>query len=174
MIVPKNSGGAMARRGIFVLFTLFLFAPAGQVAAVARSDSTAEIESLETISLKSIASWLKQSGRDGYLGADVADAAGIPRDRAEDVLDAKQRGFKSDNILRVAQVAADQKRDFLLFMVQRPDGQVYFYLATVKEGLKKAFVSNPGDKGVALLEAAQAQANFQQEILYWQARIAGG
>ena len=108
-------------------------------------------------------------GRDGYLGADVADAAGIPRDLAEDVLDAKQRGFRSDNILRIAQVPADQKRDFLLFMVQRPDGQVYFYLATVKDGLKKAFVSNPADKSVAVLETGQAQANFQQEILYWQA-----
>jgi hypothetical protein len=164
----------MARRGIFVLFALLLLVSVGQVAAVARSDRPVEIESLETISLKSIAAWLKHSGRDGYLGADVADAAGIPRDRAEDVLDAKQRGFRSDNILRIAQVPADQKRDFLLFMVQRPDGQVYFYLATVKEGLKKAFVSNPGDKSVAALEADQARANFQQEILYWQARIAGG
>jgi hypothetical protein len=167
----------MARRGIFVVFALVLFVPAGSVdalAALARSDRSAEIESLETSSLKSIAAWLKQSGRDGYLGADVADAAGIPRDRAEDVLDAKQRGFRSDNILRIAQVPADQKRDFLLFMVQRPDGQVYFYLATVKDGLKKAFVSSPGEKSVAALEADQARANFQQEILYWQARIAGG
>ena len=167
----------MAKRKVFVLFALFLFVPAGHVgavAALARSDRPAEIESLETISLKSIAAWLKQSGRDGYLGADVADAAGIPRDRAEDALDAKQRGFRSDNILRIAQVPADRKRDFLLFMVQRPDGHVYFYLATVKEGLKKAFVSNPGDKSVAVLETGQAQANFQQEILYWQARIAGG
>jgi hypothetical protein len=167
----------MAKRKVFVLFALFLFVPAGPVSAVAalaRSDRPAEIESLETVSLKSIAAWLKQSGRDGYLGADVADAAGIQRDRAEDVLDAKQRGFRSDNILRIAQVPADQKRDFLLFMVQRPDGQVYFYLATVRDGLKKAFVSNAGDKSVAVLETAQAQANFQQEILYWQARIAGG
>ena len=167
----------MARRGIFVVFALVLFVPAGSVdalAALARSDRSAEIESLETSSLKSIAAWLKQSGRDGYLGADVADAAGIPRERAEDVLDAKQRGFRSDNILRIAQEPADQKRDFLLFMVQRPDGQVYFYLATVKDGLKKAFVSNPGEKSVAALEADQARANFQQEILYWQARIAGG
>ena len=167
----------MARRGIFVVFALVLFVPAGSVdalAALARSDRPAEIESLETSSLKSIAAWLKQSGRDGYLGADVADAAGIPRDRAEDVLDAKQRGFRSDNILRIAQVPADQKRDFLLFMVQRPDGQVYFYLATVKDGLKKAFVSTPGEKSVAALEADQARVNFQQEILYWQARIAGG
>jgi len=167
----------MAKRKVFVLFALFLLVPAGHVSAVAalaRSDRPAEVESLETISLKSIAAWLKQSGRDGYLGADVADAAGIPRERTEDVLDAKQRGFRSDNILRIAQVPADQKRDFLLFMVQRPDGQVYFYLATVKDGLKKAFVSNPGDKGVAVLEAAQARVNFQQEILYWQARIAGG
>lgn len=167
----------MARRGFFVFSALLLFVPVGHVttvAALARSDRPVEIESLETISLKSIAAWLKQSGRDGYLGADVADAAGIPRDRAEEVLDAKQRGFRSDNILRIAQVPADKKRDFLLFMVQRPDGQVNFYLASVKDGLKKAFVSIPGNKTVALLESAQAQANFQQEILYWQARIAGG
>ncbi len=164
----------MSKRGFLVFFALLLVVPTGLVAAVARNDGPLEIESLETSSLKSIAAWLKQSGRDGYLGADVADAAGIPRDRTEEALDAKQRGFKSDNILRIAQVPADQKRDFLLFMVQRPDGQVYFYLATVREGLKKAFVSIPGNNTVAALAAAEARVNFQQEILYWQARMSGG
>ena len=164
----------MARRGIFVLFALLVLVPVGPVAAVARTDTPLEIESLETSSLKSIAAWLKQSGREGYLGADVADAAGIPRERTEAALDARQRGFRSDNILRIAQVPADHKRDFVLFMVQRPDGAVYFYLATVKDGLQKAFVSIPGRNTVAVLEATQARVNFQQEILYWQARIAGG
>jgi hypothetical protein len=159
--------------GFLALLLAVPAGPVGAVAALARGERPMEIESLETISLKSIAAWLKQSGRDGYLGADVADAAGIPRESAEDVLDAKQRGFKSDNVLRIAQVAADQKRDFLLFMVQRPDGQVYFYLATVRDGLKKAFVSNPAEKSIVVLEAGQARMNFQQEILYWQARIAG-
>jgi len=29
-------------------------------------------------------------------------------------------------VLRIAQIPADEKRDFLLFMVQRPEGEVYF------------------------------------------------
>jgi hypothetical protein len=140
---------------------------------VSRGGSPAGLEALEAGSLKSIAAWLKQSGRDGYLAADVADAAGIPRSQSEEVLEAKQRGFKSGDVLHIAQIPADDKRDFLLFMVQRPDGEVYFYLSTVKEGLKKAFVFVPAEKAVLPLESAEAQSNFQSEILYWQARIAG-
>jgi hypothetical protein len=128
--------------------------------------------SLELSSLRSIAGWLKQHGRDGYVGADVADAMGIPRDKSEQVLEAKQRGFRNENVLRIAQISADDKRDFLLFMVQRPDDQVYFYLSTVRDGLKKAFLSVPSKNLVLPLDFAEAELRFQQEVLYWQERIA--
>src|SRR5207244_4323790 len=82
-----------------------------------------------------------------------ADAAGIPRDAAEIALDARQRGFRSGGLLRIAQVPADGKRDFLLFMVQRPDGEVYFYLSTVREGLTKAFVYLRLKQSVPILDA---------------------
>ena len=59
------------------------------------------------------------------------------RASSEELLQARQRGFRNDEVLRIAQVSADERREFLLFMVQRPDGQVYFYLSTVREGLKK-------------------------------------
>jgi hypothetical protein len=160
-------------RAVFVVFALVLFIPLAEVAAVSREGTPAGIEALETGTLKSIATWLKQSGRDGYLAADVADAAGITRDESESVLDAKQRGFRSDNILRIAQVPADTRRDFLLFMVQRPDGEVTFYLSSVKEGLKKAFVFLPLKNAVSALALEEARSSFQQEILYWQARASG-
>ena len=91
----------------------------------------------EASSLTSIAGWLKRDGREGWLGADVADAVGIPRLATEDLLEARQRGFRDDEALRVVQVSADERRDFLLFMVQRFDGQVFFYLASLREGLKE-------------------------------------
>jgi hypothetical protein len=167
----------MAKRAVFVavfvLVALGLVAPLAEVGAVSRDGGAPGIEALEAGSLKSIAVWLKQSGRDGYLAADVADAAGIPRDEAEAVLDAKQRGFRSDNTLRIAQIPADAKRDFLLFMVQRPDGEVSFYLSSVKEGLKKAFVFLPLKNAVSAMAPEEARRNFQQEILYWQARASG-
>jgi hypothetical protein len=127
---------------------------------------------VESTSLRSIGGWLKRHGADGYVGADVADALGIPRDEGQDLLDAKQRGFKTGDVLRIAQISADARRDFLLFMVQQADGQVFFYLATVREGLKKAFVSIPSRELVLPLEPAEAEANFRRELLYWEARIA--
>jgi hypothetical protein len=130
-------------------------------------------DAVEAASLRTITAWLHSSGRDGYLSADVADAAGIPRAAAEDLLEARQRGFRSGEVLRVAQASADGSRDFLLFMVQRPDGEVHFYFATVREGLKKAFVSIPKQAAVLTLERSEAQASFQRELLYWQARVAG-
>jgi hypothetical protein len=171
----------MAMRGVllrlvrFVRFVLVALAlvPLAEVGAVSREGSTPGIEVLEAGSLKSIAAWLKQSGRDGYLAADVADAAGIAREESESVLDAKQRGFRSDNVLRIAQVPADTRRDFLLFMVQRPDGEVTFYLSSVKEGLKKAFVFLPLKNAVSDLAPEEARSSFQQEIAYWQARASG-
>jgi hypothetical protein len=160
-------------RAVFAVFALVLLAPLAEVGAASRDGGPSGIEALETGTLKSIAAWLKQSGRDGYLAADVADAAGIPREEAETALDAKQRGFRSDNVLRIAQVPADAKRDFLLFMVQRPDGEVTFYLSSVKEGLKKAFVFLPLKNDISALAPDEARSNFQQEILYWQARASG-
>jgi len=127
---------------------------------------------IESTSLRSIGGWLKRQGADGYVGADVADALGIPRDEGQDLLGAKQRGFKTGDVLRIAQISADERRDFLLFMVQQPDGQVFFYLATVREGLKKAFVSIPSRELVLPLERAEAEANFGRELLYWEDRIA--
>ena len=126
----------------------------------------------ESVTLRSIGGWLKRNGADGYVGADVADALGIPRGEGQDLLDAKQRGFKNGDVLRIAQISSDAKRDFMLFMVQQPDGQVFFYLATVGEGLKKAYVSIPSRELVLPLERGEAEQNFRRELLYWEARIA--
>ena len=78
-------------------------------------------------SLYGIAAWLRVQGREGYIGADVADAMGIARPQGEPLVAAWQRGFKSDDVLRIAQVSADDPLDFILFTVQRPDDRVYFY-----------------------------------------------
>jgi hypothetical protein len=152
-----------------LLLLAVLLAPSVPLSAPGRASG----EAVEAASLRTISAWLHSSGRDGYLSADVADAAGIPRAAAEDLLEARQRGFRSGEVLRIVQASADGTRDFLVFMVQRPDGEVYFYFATVKEGLKKAFVSIPKQAAVLTLERAEAQASFQREILYWQARVAG-
>jgi len=130
-----------------------------------------QLTSAESGSLRTIAGWLREHGREGYVGADVADVMGIPRLESEDLLEARQRGFRSDEVLRVAQISASDKRDFLLFMVQRPDDQVYFYLSTVREGLKKAFVSIPSRNLVMPLDRLEAEARFRQEVLYWGERI---
>jgi hypothetical protein len=124
----------------------------------------------EALSLKSIAGWLKRDGREGWLGADVADAVGIPRLATEDLLEARQRGFRTDEALRVAQVSADERRDFMLFMVQRNDGQVFFYLASQREGLQGAFVSSSG--AVSRIEPAEAQSLFERELRFWEGRVA--
>lgn len=130
-----------------------------------------QITSADAVSLRSIAGWLRQSGRDGFVGADVADVMGIPRQVTEDVLEARQRGFRNEDVLRIAQISADDKRDFLLFMVQRPDDQVYFYFSTVREGLKKAFVSIPSRNLVMPLDRLEAEARFRQEVRYWGERM---
>ena len=87
-------------------------------------------------------------------------------------LAARQRGFRNDEVLRIAQIPADESRDFVLFMVQQPDDQVFFYFSTVREGLKKAFVSIPGKKLVAPLEPYEAERNFRAELLYWEDKAA--
>ncbi len=166
---------ARSSRFRFIQCALALCAllPLDAVPAASRVPALPGLEALETASLKSIAAWLMQSGKDGYLAADVADAAGIPRSQAEEVLEAKQRGFKSGDVLRIAQISTDEKRDFLLFMVQRPQGEVVFFLSSIAGGLKKAFVSIPDKGAVVMLEAEEARAGFEQEISYWAARTAG-
>jgi hypothetical protein len=120
--------------------------------------------------LRAISSWLRQHGREGYIGADVADAMGIALPDGESALPAWQRGFKNDEVLRVAQVLADDARDFILFMVQRPDDQVYFYLSTPNGGLQKAFVSIPSKSLVVPLERGEAELGWRTEVLYWKDR----
>jgi hypothetical protein len=142
-----------------------------QGAAIAPERALQQITNAEFGSLRSIAGWLRQHGKDGYVGADVADAMGIPRLETEELLEARQRGFKSEDVLHIVQLSADEKRDFLLFVVQRPDDQVYFYFSTVREGLKKAFVSIPSKNLVMPLDRMEAEARFRQEVRYWGDRI---
>ena len=151
---------------------LVLMAPLhGQGATVGPEVALQQITSADFVSLRSIAGWLRHSGRDGFVGADVADVMGIPRQVTEEVLEARQRGFRNEDVLRIAQISADDKRDFLLFMVQRPDDQVYFYFSTVREGLKKAFVSIPSRNLVMPLDRLEAEARFRQEVRYWGERM---
>jgi hypothetical protein len=140
------------------------------VAAFAAHPVSRVETAFETGNLRAIAGWLRQHGREGYIGADVADAMGIPRLQGEDLLAARQRGFKNEDVLRIAQISADEERDFILFMVQRPDDQVYFYLSTTLGGLQKAFVSIPSKNLVVPLEPIEAELRFRQEVLYWKDR----
>jgi len=114
--------------GLFLFFSSQVFSASAPLQAQG-------VLALEGSGLRSIAGWLQRDGREGWLAADVADAVGIPRLATEDLLEARQRGFRDDEALRVAQVSADERRDFLLFMVQRPDGKVFFYVASLREGL---------------------------------------
>lgn len=132
--------------------------------------SPGEVLSFEYSSLRAIAGWLQREGRDGWLGADVADAVGIPRLVTEELLEARQRGFRDGEALRVVQLSADERRDFLLFMVQRTDGRVFFYVAGLRDGLKGAYVSAGGI--VAALDRAEAEAAFRGELRFWEGRVA--
>jgi hypothetical protein len=127
--------------------------------------------SVESAGLRSIAGWLRAHGVDGYLGADVADVMGIRRAESEEQIEAKQRGFRSEQTLRVAQLL--ESRGSILFMVQQPDDQVFFYLSTVNGGLKRAFVSIPSRNVVTPLGAAEAESSFAAEVLYWEQRTHG-
>jgi hypothetical protein len=158
----------MLRRSLVVVFTMLV---AGPAYAAASSTGLEQLTSVEASSLRSIAGWLRQHGREGFVGADVADKMGIPRQESEDMLVARQRGFRSEDVLRIAQISADDKRDFILFMVQRPDDQVYFYFSTVRDGLKKAFVSIPSRNLVMPLDRLDAELRFRQEVRYWGDRI---
>ena len=147
----------------------------GAVAAVlacaclgAAASSSAPPAPVESTGLRSIAGWLKAQGAEGYLAAEVADAIGIPRGAEVKLLAARQRGFRDAGVLRIAQIV---EGDYLLFMVQSP-GEVYFYLCTVRGGLRKALVSLPERDVVSPLEAAEAEINFRQEVLYWEEKAA--
>jgi hypothetical protein len=150
-----------------------LVAPAALAPAAARLPEAAPgLEALDNAGLKSIAAWLKHSGKGGWLGADVADAAGIPRYKAEEGLEVSQRGFRSGDVIRVAQISSDAKRQFILFMAQHPGGEVFFYVSTPEDGLKKAFVSVPSQAAVVPLRGEEARAGFQRELSFWEARSA--
>jgi hypothetical protein len=157
----------MLRRGLVLgVLCLLSFAAA---AAPQRTQAIPEV-TFAFDSLYGIASWLRQSGREGYIGADVADAMGIARPGGEALVTAWQRGFRTEDVLRIAQIAADKEGEFILFMVQRPDDQVYFYLSTPLGGLQKALVSIPSKNLVMPLERAEAELRFREEILYWKDR----
>ena len=158
-------------RALLGLAMLGLTMSIAQGAAFAPERALQQITAAELGDLRSIAGWLRSHGREGFVGADVADAMGIPRLESEELLLARQRGFRNEDVLRIAQISADEKRDFILFMVQRPDDQVYFYLSTVREGLKKAFVSIPSRNLVMPLDRMEAEAHFRQEVRYWGDRI---
>jgi hypothetical protein len=136
--------------------------------AAAPGPALSEGKSLDVVGLRSIAGWLRKNGTDGYVGADVADALGIPRADGKEMLDAKQRGFRNESVLRIAQFFGDH----VLFMVQGGDGEVYFYLSSLSGGLRKALVSIPGRSMVAPLEAREAESNFRAEVLYWEDKAA--
>jgi hypothetical protein len=146
---------------------LFLLAVLSAVCAAASAVNPA---ARDKESLQAIVGWLKDHGREGYIGADVADAMGIPRLLGEELLAARQRGFKNDDELRIAQISADGMLEFILFMVQQPDDQVYFYLSTPHGGLQKAFVSIPSKNLVLPLERIEAEPRFRREVLYWRDR----
>jgi hypothetical protein len=121
---------------------------------------------LESVGLRSIAGWLKAHGSDGFLAADVADAIGVPHESGAELIAARQRGYRDAEVLRIAQLVDGE---YLVFMVQAP-GEVYFYLSTVRGGLRKAVVASRAT--VTPLEAAEAETNFGQEVLYWEQKVA--
>jgi len=143
---------------------LALFASLCISAAAAPGGVTPQVEAT---GLRSIAGWLQAKGTPGYVGADVADAMGIPRVRDEDLVEAMQRGFKDEKVLRIAQVIG---ADTLLFMVQA-EGEVYFYLSSVRGGLRKAVVSIPSRESVTPLGVKEAETNFRREVQYWEQKV---
>jgi hypothetical protein len=121
--------------------------------------------------LQSIAAWLQRAGERGWMGADVADALDILRLDAETSVAARQRAFRSGDTLHLAQIPADARREFLLFMVKGADEKIYFYLSSVADGYKRAFVTAPG-QGVRALGAAEGESGFRREMAYWEGVIA--
>ena len=48
------------------------------------------------------------------------------------------------------------------WLEQQPDGQVFFYFSTVREGLKKAFISIPSRNLVMPLDRLEAEARSRR------------
>jgi hypothetical protein len=137
------------------------------VCITAFASSTAPSAPVEVTGLRSIAGWLKAKGAEGYLAAEVADAIGIPREAGVELIVARQRGFRDAEVLRIAQMVDGE---YLLFMVQSR-GEVYFYLSTLRGGLRKALVSLPDRESVTPLGVAEAESNFRREVLYWEQKV---
>jgi|SRR5947208_13847914 len=131
----------------------------------AAASPLAPLAPLESVGLRSIAGWLKARGSDGFLATDVADAIGIPHESGAELIAARQRGFRDAEVLRIAQLVDGE---YLLFVVQAP-GEVYFYLSTIRGGLRKALVASRAT--VTPLEAAEAESNFGREVLYWEQKV---
>ncbi len=96
----------------------------------------------------------------------VADAIGVPHPSGAELIAARQRGYRDAEVLRIAQLVDGE---YLVFMVQAP-GEVYFYLSTVRGGLRKAVVASRAS--VTPLEAPEAETNFGREVLYWEQKVA--
>src|SRR3954464_10753138 len=137
------------------------------VCITAFASSPAPSAPVEGTGLRSIAGWLKAKGAEGYLAAEVADAMGIPRDTDVELLAARQRGFRGGEVLRLAQMV---EGEYLVFVVQSA-GEVYFYLSTVRGGLRRALVSLPDRESVTPLGAVEAESNFRREVLYWEGKV---
>ena len=120
---------------------------------------------VELVGLRSISGWLKARGTEGFLGADVAKALGM----GGAPLEARQRGFRNDSVLRVAQLLPDAS---VLVMVQGAGGEVYFYHSTPKRGLVRALVSVPGQQAVVPMGPMEAEDGFRAEVLYWEDKAA--
>ena len=125
-------------------------------------------DAMELVGLRSIAGWLKANGTEGYLGADVARALGIAGS-ASGALDARQRGFRNGEDLRIAQLLPDGS---VLFMVQAGQGDVSFYHSTPRGALRRALLSVPGRGLVLPLGGTEAESRFRAEVLYWENKAA--
>jgi hypothetical protein len=137
-------------------------------ASPAPAVSLSPAAAVEATGLRSIAGWLKARGTPGYVAAEVADVMGIPRAADQELIDVMQRGFRDDQVLRVAQFIGGE---YVLFMVQQP-GEVTLYLATLRGGLRKAVVSLPANETVAPLESGEAESSFRREVIYWEDKLA--
>lgn len=150
-------GAAVAVLAFFAFSCFAAAPPAGSVE-----------DALEQAGLRSIAGWLKANGTEGYLGADLARALGIASPPGG-ALDARQRGFRNGDELRIAQLLPDGS---VLFMVQAAQGEVSFYHSTARGALRRALLSVPARGLVLPLGGSEAQTRFRAEVLYWEDKAA--
>jgi hypothetical protein len=154
---------------------LFLCAVASALVPATEGRSSTQSSSREArstaSSLQSISSWLERSGENGWMGADVADVLEILRLDTESSVAAWQRAFRSGETLHLAQVSADERRDFILFMVKGPDERVYFYHSTVADGYKRGLVTAQDGRSVMPLGAEEGARGFREEVSYWESVI---